>query len=116
MGDLRENFEYKSARERHEYLNARLASLQSDLNRVQPLAADRVDFSEARVGCRLGLQNAGGEERSVTILGPWESDPDRHIVSYDSDLGQALLGRKLGESIPFENETWTLKTLEPWQT
>ncbi len=116
MGDLRENFEYKAARQRHEYLNARLASLQGDLNRVQPLATDRVDFSEARVGCRLGLQNAAGDTRSVTILGPWESDPDRHIVSYDSDLGQSLLGKKLGESVPFEDETWTLKTIEPWQT
>ena len=116
MGDLRENFEYKSARQRHEYLNARLASLQGDLTRVQPLAADRVDYSEARVGCRLSLLNGAGKRRSVTILGPWESDPDRHIVSYDSELGQALLGKTCGESIPFEGESWTLETIEPWQS
>lgn len=116
LGDLRENFEYKSARQRHEYLNARLASLQGELSRVQPIATDRVDFSEARVGCRLTFKDAAGEERFVTILGPWESDPDRHIVSYDSDLGQALLGKRPGESIPFDDETWILETIEPWQS
>lgn len=116
LGDLRENFEYKSARQRHEYLNARLASLQSDLSRVQPIAADRVDPSEARVGCRLALRSAAGTSRSITILGPWESDPERHVVSYDSELGQSLLGKSVGETISLDAETWTVESLEPWQT
>ncbi len=115
LGDLRENFEYKSARQRHEYLNARLATLQGELSRVQPLAADRIDLSEARVGCRLGFEDAAGNRRSVTILGPWESDPERHIVSYDSDLGQSLLGKRPGDTVHIEDQAWTLKTLESWQ-
>ena len=115
MGDLRENFEYKSARQRHEYLNSRLASLQGDLSRVQPLSTDKLDFSEARVGCRMELRTATGKSRSVTILGPWESDPDRHIVSYDSDLGQELLGKKIGDTIVFGEQTWTLEAIAPWR-
>ena len=115
LGDLRENFEYKSARQRHEYLNARLASLQGDLSRVQPIAADRADTSEARVGCKLALQDDTGNHRNVTILGPWESDPERHVVSYDSDLGKALLGKRPGETVPIEGESWTLETIESWR-
>lgn len=116
LGDLRENFEYKSARQRHEYLNARLASLQGDLSRVQPIAEDRVDTSEARVGCRLSLHDAADNQRSVTILGPWESDPDRHVVSYDSEFGQALLGKRPGDSIVIEDESWIVDTVDSWQS
>jgi transcription elongation GreA/GreB family factor len=116
LGDLRENFEYKSARQRHEYLNARLASLQSDLSRVQPIALDRVDFSEARVGCRVELRNAAGESRSITVLGPWESDPDRHIVSYDSELGQNLLGKKPGDTLSLDNQSWDVESVGPVET
>jgi len=115
LGDLRENFEYKAARQRHEYLNARLAALNNDLSRVRILDADRINPSEARMGCRIDLCNADGATRSVTILGPWESDPDRQIVSYDSDLGQALLGKRPGDSVAVDDESWTLEAIVPWQ-
>jgi transcription elongation GreA/GreB family factor len=98
MGDLRENFEYKSARQRHEVLSALAASLHRDLGRARPLDLALVDASEVRVGTRVRLRDADGGERTLTLLGPWESDPERDVVSYQSDLGRALLGKKPGES------------------
>ena len=115
LGDLRENFEYKSARQRHEYLNARLAKLNNELSRVRPLTLDQLDLTEARIGCRLALRNDTDTESSITILGPWESDPDRQIVSYDSDLGQDLLGKKQGESVVIDGEQWTIADISPWE-
>lgn len=115
LGDLRENFEYKAARQRHEYLNARLAALNNELSRVRPLTVDQLDVSEARIGCRLDLADADDNKTSITILGPWESDPDQQIVSYDSDLGQGLLGKSCGDSVVMDGTTWRVVAISPWE-
>ena len=50
----------------------------------------------------------------MTVLGPWESDPNRQIVSYDSDLGQSLLGRGVGESVDIEDTVWKITGIATW--
>src|SRR5690606_19211090 len=75
MGDLRENFEYKSARDRHEYLNARLASLHRDLGRARPIDFAGIDSSEVRIGARVRLEGRA-TPRTFAVLGPWESQPE----------------------------------------
>ena len=99
MGDLRENFEYKAARQRHEYLSSRATQLNRDLGRALPIDFARVDPAEVRVGTRVTLRTAGGEERLLTILGPWESAPERGVISYQSDLAKRLLGRAPGDLV-----------------
>ena len=93
MGDLRENFEYKSARQRHEYLNTRAAALNADLSRARPIETPGMDTSEVRIGTRVRLVRQG-RLRVMTILGPWESKPEEDIISYESDLAKDLLGKK----------------------
>lgn len=99
LGDLRENFEYKAARQRHEYLASRLAALDHDLSRARPIDLSTLDTSEIRVGCRISLRSDDGSERELTILGPWESDPDAGILSHESELAQKLIGKKPGEVV-----------------
>ncbi len=111
LGDLRENFEYKSARQRHEYLNARVEALQRDLERVRPFDPDTTSVDEIRIGSSLILRNGSGKEISLTIMGPWESDPDRGLISYASDLGRALLGLRLGDSVELESETFEVSRI-----
>src|SRR4030095_11835538 len=82
-GDLRENFEYKSARQRHEYLNARAAALNGDLTRVRP-SEEPTGLAGIRIGTRAHL--IGG--RTLTLLGPWESQPEQDVISYESELGK----------------------------
>ncbi len=98
MGDLRENFEYKAARQRHEYLTARAESLQRDLTRARPIDPPGEEPLTVRLGCRAEFEGASGR-RSLTILGPWESDPERLVISYESDLGRILLGRQVGDKV-----------------
>src|SRR5436305_4458554 len=62
LGDLRENFEYKSARQRHEYLNARAAALNSELSRARPIHPTGMEVSEVRIGARVTL--AGSRPRT----------------------------------------------------
>ena len=112
MGDLRENFEYKSARQRHEYLNSRASTLNGELMRVRPIDTAGMDTSEVRIGTTLHLTGSAGDKR-LTILGPWESQPELDIISYESDLGLSLLGRKVGDSVKVSDESWTLAKILP---
>ncbi|MEZ5314453.1 MAG: GreA/GreB family elongation factor [Thermoanaerobaculia bacterium] len=113
MGDLRENFEYKSARERHEYLNARLAALHRDLGRARPIDFSGLDLSEVRIGCRVELQSDGTASRRIAVLGPWESQPEEGILSYESELGKVLLGRKIGDEVTIAEESFVVRSIAP---
>jgi len=108
MGDLRENFEYKSARQRHEYLAARASGLDRDLRRARPIDATKVDPSAARVGTKLRLQGTGGEERTLTLLGPWDSQPEQGILSHESELATSLLGKEVGAEVMVEGKSYTI--------
>ena len=115
-GDLSENFEYHAARQRHEYLSARIASLADDLSRARALDPARIDVSEVRVGTRVGLREvASGSERKVTILGPWDSKPEDAIYSYESEFAQALLGRRTGERVRVSDGEMEITSVEPWR-
>jgi transcription elongation GreA/GreB family factor len=113
MGDLRENFEYKSARQRHEYLNARAASLNADLQRVRLIEPGEMDTSEVRIGTRAHLTGAEGK-KVMTILGPWESKPEEDVISYESDLAKDLLNRKPGDTVSLSGESWTIERIEAY--
>jgi transcription elongation GreA/GreB family factor len=114
MGDLRENFEYKSARERHEYLNSRLAGLHRDLGRARPIDFDNLDLTESRIGARLVLRAPNGNERELAVLGPWESRPETGVVSYESELGKQLLGKRVGDTLQIGGERYSLARIERW--
>jgi transcription elongation GreA/GreB family factor len=114
LGDLRENFEYKSARQRHEYLAARTAQLDGELRRVRPIEAGTIDASEVRVGTRLRLRDPKGAERSLTILGPWESKPEADVISYESEAAARLLGKRAGDEISWDGKPFTIAAIEPF--
>lgn len=116
LGDLRENFEYKSARQRHEYLSARVHNLDGELSRVQPIQFDQVDSAEVRIGATVTLESTDGDgsQREITILGPWESNPDRGILSYESEAAGNLLGKKPGEKVALGRDTWRVASIEAW--
>lgn len=113
MGDLRENFEYKAARQRQEYLTARIGELNAELARVRLLDPQEVDISEVRIGTRVVLIN-GDVRREVTILGPWESSPEHGIYSNQSDVAKAILGRKSGEIVTFMGNDYSIESIERW--
>ncbi len=115
LGDLRENFEYKAARQRHEYLNARLAMLHQDLGRARPIDLGAIDTSEVRIGSTVTLVGAAEDRRIFTVLGPWESRPEAGVLSYESDLGQRLLGLKPGDAFDLDSGRFVVETIEPWR-
>jgi len=115
-GDLSENFEYHAARQKHEYLSARIATLADELSRSRALDPAAIDATEVRVGTRVRLRNpASGAERDATILGPWDSKPEEAIYSYQSEFAQRLLGSKPGDRVALLDGPAEIVSIAPWR-
>ena len=114
-GDLSENFEYHAARQRHEYLSARIGSLSDELSRSRALDPTRIDTSEVRVGTRVTLRDPTGAARPATVLGPWDSRPEEAIYSYQSEFAQSLLGKQLGDRVQVGDSEMEIVSIEPWR-
>lgn len=101
-GDLRENAEYKAALEKQELLKSAASRLQEDLQEAQIFDHNQVDDQVVSFGTTVLLANiaAGGQER-FTILGPWESDPAKNVISYLSPLGAELWSHRRDDVLQF---------------
>jgi transcription elongation GreA/GreB family factor len=104
-GDLSENFEFKAAKQMQSVLMRRKTELEHMLHNARGTSFENVDTSRVSIGTIVTLRNAetNGEE-TYTILGAWDGDPDRHIISYQTAIGQALLGHEVGETISLNTE------------
>ncbi len=102
LGDLRENSEYKAAKEKQDELNSKVAKLTNEIERAQIFDPSTVTTSKISFATEVLLKNelAKIEERYI-IMGPWESDPGNHIISYLSPLGKRLMNHKVGDKLSF---------------
>jgi transcription elongation factor GreA len=102
LGELRENAEYKAAKEKQELLNSTVAKLKEEIERSQLFDPASVNISRVSFGTKVVLSNEStGKKEEYTILGPWESDPENRIISYLSPLGGTILNKKVGEKFDF---------------
>ena len=102
LGDLRENAEYKAAKERQTILNTTATRLQEEIERAQVFDPTTVTVSRVSFGTVVTLtNNTEKKEETYTILGPWESDPDNSVISYMSPFGNAILNHRVGETLTF---------------
>ena len=99
-GDLRENFEFKAAKEMQAVLMRRKSELEAALHNARGTAFESPDTSQVSIGTIVTLRDSdSGKEEVYTLLGAWDGDPDRGIISYQTAIGQALLGHKIGEVV-----------------
>ncbi|MDR3324741.1 MAG: transcription elongation factor GreA [Spirochaetaceae bacterium] len=102
LGDLRENAEYKAAKEKQDLLNSAVSKLKGEIERAQIFDTVSIDTGHASFGTKVTLENkTSGLVETYTILGPWESDPGNKIISYLSPLGEAIVNRRSGELFDF---------------
>ena len=96
LGDLRENAEYKAAKERQTILNATATRLQEEIDRAQIFDPTTVTIARVSFGTIAHLvNNSTGKQETYTILGPWESDPNNSVISYMSPFGNAILNHRV---------------------
>ncbi len=101
-GDLRENAEYKAALEKQELLNSGASKLQEELQNAQIYTDSHVSTDSISFGVRVRLKNMNNDAlEEYTILGPWESNPSKSVISYRSPLGAELMNHKIGDRLSF---------------
>src|SRR5262245_21587202 len=104
-GDLSETFEFKAAKQMQSVLMRRKAELEIMLHDARGTSFENPDTSRVSIGTIVTLRNTEtNTEETYTILGAWDGDPDRHIISYQTAIGQALLGHEVGETISLNTE------------
>jgi transcription elongation GreA/GreB family factor len=103
-GDLRENFEFKAAKEMQRVLGRRRAETERELSLARGTDFANADVTQVSIGTIVTLQEEGGQVDVYTILGAWDSVPEKGIISYQSAVAQALMARKPGEKIKVPTE------------
>ncbi len=119
-GDLRENFEYKAAKEMQTVLMRRKAELEQMLSRARGTAFENIEASQVSIGTSVVTRDLdSGELSTFHVLGAWDSDPAKGILSYQTAIGQALLGKTTGDSVELPGETAVKKVeiveITAWQ-
>ena len=120
-GDLRENHEYKAAKEMQKILMRQKDDLEAALSRARG-----TDYANAKTDVVgpgtvvLATDLATNQPESFTILGAWDSDPDRGVISYLTPIAMALLNRKVGDEVEFElhgsKRRHRIEKIEAWKT
>jgi transcription elongation GreA/GreB family factor len=102
-GDLRENHEYKAAKEMQKILMRRKAELETQLVRARgtDFANPRIDVASIGTIVRAADLETGQPEE-FTLVGAWDSEPEKGLISYLSPVAQSLLNRKVGDEVEFE--------------
>ena len=104
-GDLRENFEFKAAKEMQRVLGRRRSEMERDLSLARGTDFANSDATRASIGTIVTLrETTDGRLDVYTILGAWDGDPEKGIVSYQSALAQALMGHQPGEQVTVPTE------------
>ena len=107
-GDLRENFEFKAAKQMQAVLMRRKSELEQMLHRARGTDFSNADTSQISIGTIVTLREVdSGQEESYTVLGAWDGDPERHIISYQTAIGQSLLGKKTGGRVTMNTDHGT---------
>jgi transcription elongation GreA/GreB family factor len=103
-GDLRENFEYKAAKQMQGVLLRRKSELEADLGRAKGTDFTGADTSVVSIGTVVTI-DGGGEKETYTILGAWDSIPEKNVISYLTTIGQSVLGQKVGQTVELPTES-----------
>jgi len=113
-GDLRENAEYKAALERRDRLQEELKLLSSQFSRACIISPQSIDVTKVSIGTTVDCSNTNGEKIIITILGPWDANVDDNILSYNSKVAKALIGKNIGDKIRFKNEEFTINAIKSY--
>ena len=99
-GDLSENAEYKSARERQDFVRARVRQLQEQLAKLSSIDISRLPRDRASYGSTVVLKDIDrGSEVTYRLVTPEEADFEQGLISTSSPIGRSLLNKQEGDEI-----------------
>ena len=99
-GDLSENAEYHAARERQSFVEGRVGELEDVISRAEVIDPSMIDGKTVTFGTTIVVADEDtDEENTYTIVGPYEADISKSWISTSSPIGNALIGKKVGDSV-----------------
>ncbi len=115
-GDLSENAEYHAAKERQGQVEATIADLEDKLSRAQVIDPATLSGDKVVFGATVTLIDEDDQPVRYQIVGQAEADAKAGMISYNSPLGKALIGRKVGEeievSVPSGDKFYLIEKIE----
>lgn len=97
LGDFSENVEYQLAKGRLRGINNNILKLEHELNRAV-IITPKKQINIIQIGHTVTV-GTGGTQKTYQILGSSETNPEKGIISHNSPIGDALIGKKVGETV-----------------
>lgn len=105
QGDLSENAEYDAAKDEQRDIEARIEALEKLLKNAEVVVEDEIDLDKISVGCKVKLLDVEeDEEMEFKIVGSTEANSLEGKISNESPVGQALMGKKVGDTVDVETQ------------
>ena len=100
FGDITENSEYDDAKNEQALLEHRIALLQEKLRRARVIKDSEIETDKVCIGSTVTLRDKdAGETRVYTLVGSAEADPTNARLSNESPVGQAIIGKRVGDVV-----------------
>ncbi len=106
FGDLKENAAYHDARDKMAFLRMRVAELEGAIN--EAVVKEKTETDKIQIGSEISIL-FDGEEQRYLVVAPSEADILKNKISYQSPLGQKLMGQKAGKEFNFEGGKKSVK-------
>jgi transcription elongation factor GreA len=98
-GDLRENAEYKAAKDRQDIVSARIGMLKRRVREIALINLDRIPHGRASFGSTVELRSTQGETLVYQLVMPEDADAEKGLISTSSPIGRAILNKEEGDDI-----------------
>lgn len=99
-GDLSENAEYHAAREKQGMIEAKIRDIETKLASCEIVETPKGPLTRVCIGCTVKIEDLdNGEVREFRLVGPYEADIDRGLISVASPLGRALIGKSPDDDV-----------------
>ena len=98
-GDLRENAEYKAAKERQGIVNTRIAMVKKRMGEISLMNMDRIPRDKAGFGSTVHLRAQSGETIIYQLVMPEDADAEKGMISTSSPIGRAILNKEERDAI-----------------
>lgn len=110
QGDLSENAEYDAAKDEQRDIEARIEELEKLLKNAEVVVEDEIDLEKINVGCQVKVYDIDfDEEMEFKIVGSTEANSLQNKISNESPVGQALIGRRVGDVVDVETQVGTIQ-------
>ena len=110
QGDLSENAEYDAAKDEQRDIEARIEELEGILKNAEVVVEDEVDLDKINVGCKVKVFDITfDEEMEFNIVGSTEANSLEGKISNESPVGQALMGKKVGDTVDVETQAGVIQ-------